>query len=173
MMHRAFSQSLQRLGSRYLQTKITPQRPRAIVSSFICSPLGPNGEIKFAIFKRSQDVLNYRGKWAVCSGSIEPADETPEAAARREILEETRLSDNDIQLLLKIAPFNIRDVDLGLEWEIHSFAWRLTKGVKSIVLDSEHTEYCFIEREELRLFDHVPLLDVGMNKIFSDPNFEP
>jgi 8-oxo-dGTP pyrophosphatase MutT (NUDIX family) len=99
-----------------------------------------------------------RGKWAVCSGSIDPADKSPEAAARREILEETTLSDEDISLLRKGKPFSLTDEGLKTKWTIYPFAWQLEPSAKPIKFDWEHTEYRFVKPQELYQFEYVFLL---------------
>ncbi|RDL41429.1 Nagb transferase-like protein [Venustampulla echinocandica] len=140
-------------------------RQRSVVSSYICThPLSSEG-FKFALFKRSQDVSTYRGKWAVCSGSIDPKDKSPESAAKREILEETTLSDEDISLLRRGKPFRLTDEGLKTEWTIHPFAWELKTGAKSIKFDWEHTEYRFIKPEDLESYDHVPQLELGLGRV--------
>ncbi|RFU24249.1 hypothetical protein B7463_g12087, partial [Scytalidium lignicola] len=141
-------------------------RQRAVVSSFICtSPQSPAG-LTFALFKRSQDVSTYRGKWAVCSGSIDPNDNSPEHAAQREILEETALSvPEDIQLLRRGKKFSLIDQQLKTEWTIYPFAWELKPGAKPITFDWEHTEYKFIKPDEMEQYEHVPQLEVGMRRV--------
>ncbi|KAH8811086.1 hypothetical protein F5884DRAFT_781130 [Xylogone sp. PMI_703] len=142
------------------------RRQRAIVSSFICtSPQSKEG-LTFALFKRSQDVSTYRGKWAVCSGSIDPNDASPEHAAQREILEETTLTvPDDIQLLRRGKPFSLIDEELNTEWTIHPFAWELKPEAKPITFDWEHTEYKFIRPGDLESYEHVPQLEIGMCRV--------
>jgi translation initiation factor 2B subunit (eIF-2B alpha/beta/delta family) len=113
-----------------------------------------------------------RGKWAVCSGSIDSTDLSPEAAAKREIQEETTLSDSDITLLRKGKPFSLTDAGLNTRWTIHPFAWQLKEGAKEIKFDWEHTEYKFIKPEDVQRYDHVPQLEVGMGRVFVSPETE-
>ncbi|TVY45297.1 Ribose 1,5-bisphosphate isomerase [Lachnellula occidentalis] len=147
-------------------------RQRAVVSSFICTPPESPSGFTFALFKRSQQVSTYPGKWAVCSGSIEPTDASPEDAAKREILEETTLSDADIVLLRKGKPFSLVDEALKTEWTIHPFAWQLKDGANPIKFDWEHTDYQFVKPEELASMDHVPQLEVGLSRILVSPETE-
>ena len=147
-------------------------RQRAVVSSFICtSPQSLTG-LTFALFKRSDKVSTYPGKWAVCSGSIDSTDTSPEFAAKREIQEETTLDDNDISLLRKGKPFSLIDEALKTEWTIHPFAWELKPGAKSITFDWEHTEYHFIKPEDIEKYEHVPQLEVGLNRVMVSPETE-
>lgn len=50
------------------------------------------------------------------------------------------------------------------EWTIHPFIWQLKPGAKAIKFDWEHTEYQFVKPEDLDKFDHVPQLEVGLNR---------
>ncbi|KAG4440388.1 hypothetical protein IFR05_004128 [Cadophora sp. M221] len=147
-------------------------RQRSVVSSFICTSPESSTGLTFALFKRSQDVSTYRGKWAVCSGSIDPTDASPQAAAKREILEETKLSDNDISILRRGKPFSLKDEELQTEWTIHPFAWQLNDGAREISFDWEHTEYKFIKPEDLANYDHVPQLELGMERVMVSPETE-
>ncbi|KAH6723629.1 hypothetical protein BKA61DRAFT_664352 [Leptodontidium sp. MPI-SDFR-AT-0119] len=147
-------------------------RQRSVVSSFICTPPQSSTGLTFALFKRSQDVSTYRGKWAVCSGSIDPTDASPQAAAKREILEETKLSDSDISILRRGKPFSLTDEELQTEWTIHPFAWQLKDGAREISFDWEHTEFKFIKAEDLANYDHVPQLELGVSRVMVSPETE-
>src|SRR5436305_2519706 len=119
-------------------------RQRQVVSSFICTPVTSSEGLKVLLFKRSEKVGSYqfvlrnprlrhlvrvltakRGKWAACSGSIDPNDPSPEAAAWREIREETGLTESDISLLRRGKAFKVVDKALNTEWTVHPFAFIL------------------------------------------------
>jgi translation initiation factor 2B subunit (eIF-2B alpha/beta/delta family) len=89
----------------------------------------------------------------------------PESAAKREIYEETTLDDNDITLLRRGKPFSLIDKKLKTEWTIHPFAWQLRPDAKPIKFDWEHTEYRFVKPEDLGKYDHVPQLEIGMERV--------
>ncbi|KAI9052696.1 hypothetical protein LZ554_002973 [Drepanopeziza brunnea f. sp. 'monogermtubi'] len=144
-------------------------RQRSVVSSFICTSPQSSSGLTFALFKRSQDVATYRGKWAVCSGSIESTDASPLAAAKREIFEETKLSSSDISLLIRGKPFSLKDEALRTEWTIHPFAFQLRKGAKQISFDWEHSEFKFVKPGDLGNYEHVPQLEVGMKRVMVSP----
>lgn len=111
-------------------------------------------------------LMGNSGKWAVCSGSIDATDSSPESAAQREISEETGLSvPVDIQLLRRGKPFALVDEALKTEWTIHPFAWELKPSAKAIKLDWEHTEVRFVNPASLIEHDHVPLLEIGMDRV--------
>lgn len=58
------------------------------------------------------------------------------------------------------------------EWTIHPFAWQLKEGAKPIQFDWEHTEYRFIKPEDIQNYDHVPQLEVGMERVMVSPETE-
>ncbi|KAK6584715.1 hypothetical protein PZA11_002939 [Diplocarpon coronariae] len=146
-------------------------RQRAVVSSFICSPPSDSEPgLKFALFKRSKDLSTYPDKWAVCSGSIEPTDANSLEAAKREILEETKLQDSDITLLKSGTPYNLVDGELGTEWIIHPFLWQIKEGARSIQIGPEHSKYEFVAKEALSDYPHVPNLEMGLWRVMTNPN---
>jgi 8-oxo-dGTP pyrophosphatase MutT (NUDIX family) len=114
-------------------------------------------------------IITCRGKWAACSGSIDPTDSSPEDAAKREIREETTLTDADISLFRRGKPFSLIDEGLKTEWTIHPFAWMLKPGAKEIVFDWEHTEYAFIAPGQIIDYDTVPNLDFGLGRCLVGP----
>ncbi|KFX93396.1 hypothetical protein O988_06846 [Pseudogymnoascus sp. VKM F-3808] len=140
--------------------KSTPKmRQRDIVSSFLCAPPEEEGgQYRFVLFKRSQEVSSYRGKWAVCSGTIEPTDASPLAAALREISEETQLAPPSISLLRRGRPFTLRDETISTDWTIHPFAFLLASPDVPITIEHEHTEYTFVTPSQLSEYDTVPAL---------------
>jgi translation initiation factor 2B subunit (eIF-2B alpha/beta/delta family) len=80
-------------------------------------------------------------------------------------LEETTLNEDDISLLRRGKPFSLVDEKLKTKWTIHPFAWQLKPNAKPIKLDWEHTEYRFVKPEDLGKYEHVPQLEVGMNRV--------
>lgn len=76
-------------------------------------------------------------------------DTSPEFAARREISEETTLTDDDISLMRKGKPFSLTDDELKTRWTIYPFAFQLKEGAKAIKFDWEHTEYKFVKPEDV------------------------
>ncbi|XMA17523.1 hypothetical protein WAI453_010314 [Rhynchosporium graminicola] len=150
----------------------TDLRQRSVVSSFICKCPRPSAGLMFALFKRSENQSNYPGKWGVCTGSIEATDASPLAAAKREIFEETKLTDSDLTFLRKGRPYRVKDDLLKTEWTIHPFAWQLKEGAREIELDSEHTKYKFAKPGHLGAYDHVDHLEKGVARIAVSPQIE-
>ncbi|KAJ5179946.1 hypothetical protein N7492_003156 [Penicillium capsulatum] len=95
---------------------------RSVVSSFIFSAAYEN--IQVALFRRSDQVHTYRHRLAPISGSIDN-NESPVAAAWREIEEETALTPRELKLWRQGKPFSYSDPDIGREWVIHPFAFQL------------------------------------------------
>ena len=82
---------------------------------------------------------------APISGSIESSDANPLATALREIKEETSLPPSALELLRVGKPYSFIDEDLGREWTINPFAFRLKDksehggvGEEGIAIDWEH-----------------------------------
>jgi translation initiation factor 2B subunit (eIF-2B alpha/beta/delta family) len=66
----------------------------------------------------------------------------------------------------------LTDEGLQTEWTIHPFAFQLKDVAKPIKFDWEHTEYKFVKPEDLHNYDHVPQLEVGMERVLVSPETE-
>ena len=109
---------------------------------------------RILILKRSDKVRTHKGKWAGVSGYIEPG-ETPEETAVKEIREETGLQEDDVELVRKGEPIHVQDG--SHVWVVHPYLFRTETD--KIIIDWEHTEYCWISPDELKDFDFVVFLD--------------
>ncbi len=76
-----------------------------------------------------------RGMFALPGGRLEPG-ETPEAAVRREVLEETGLRPLGLSLLATIEP-----ADAGGEFRIHVFAGHMPGGEPVPGDDADHAAW--------------------------------
>jgi 8-oxo-dGTP pyrophosphatase MutT (NUDIX family) len=101
----------------------------------------------------------------VVSGSIDPEDPSPEAAAWREIREETTLTQSSLELMRRGKSYVLPDKSIGREWTIYPFAFRLKeaseggKGEDAIQLDWEHETWAWydpFEIEDSEKFGAVP-----------------
>ena len=117
-------------------------------------------EDKILILKRSNKVGTYKGKWAGVSGYIETW-ETADVTALKEIQEETGLGKGDIRFVRK-GEF-IRIVDGDKCFIVHPYLFESKKP--DIKLDWEHTDYKWIEPENISEYDTVPLLEEGLKKV--------
>lgn len=114
---------------------------RAVVGSFLLRRDQQDGRPKVALFRRSDKVNTYQGKFATISGGIEPSDASPLDAARREILEETSLTTQDsvaLRFLASGQPYSFVDRVANYEWSVHPFAFRLDAPEADIHLGWEH-----------------------------------
>jgi len=105
------------------------------------------------VLRRSQRVGTYRGKWGAVAGYVEDG-ETPEQAARKEILEETGIA--DAELVRTGRPYEFLDEGIGVLWVIHPFRFRVKS--REVRLDWEHDEARWIDPAELEGMDTVPHL---------------
>lgn len=111
---------------------------------------------KIPIFRRSQRVSTYRGKWAGISGYIE-AGNTPFEQALEEVGEETGLQEADIEIVREGQPLEVIDKQLGRKWIVHPYRFRVVNPEK-IVIDWEHTEVKWIIPQDINKYETVPKL---------------
>ena len=123
-----------------------------IVTSFI-----KNGD-RILILKRSDKVKSMKCLWAGVSGIIEENDTTPLARAKTEILEETVINEEEIELLkanelIKIKAAQYKNHELN----IFPFLF-MTKNSK-IKLNWENSEFQWIKPNEIKNYETVPELE--------------
>lgn len=109
------------------------------------------------------------------SGSIDPDDPSPQAAAWREIHEETTLTRDDLELMRQGKSYLLPDESIGREWTIYPFAFRLKdtseggKGEKGITLDWEHDEWAWYDPMQIQDsegFGAVPRLAESLRRVW-------
>lgn len=120
--------------------------------------------------------------WAVVSGSIDPEDASPQAAAWREIREETTLTRDDLELMRQGKSYVLPDESIGREWTIYPFAFRLKdpseggKGERAITLDWEHDEWAWydpMDVEDSETFGAVPRLAESLRRVWFEKGLGP
>ena len=123
-----------------------------IVTSFI-----KNGD-RILILKRSDKVKSMKCLWAGVSGIIEKNDTTPLARAKTEILEETGIDEEEIELLKANERIKIKAAQYkNHEWNIFPFLFR-TKN-SEIKLNWENSEFRWIKPNEIKNYETVPELE--------------
>ena len=123
-----------------------------IVTSFI-----KNGD-RILILKRSDKVKSMKCLWAGVSGIIEKNDVTPLDRAKTEILEETGINEEEIELLKANEQIKIKSAQYkNHEWNIFPFLFS-TKNSK-IKLNWENSEFQWIKPNEIKNYETVPELE--------------
>ena len=123
-----------------------------IVTSFI-----KNGD-KILILKRSDKVKSMKCLWAGVSGIIEKNDITPLDRAKTEILEETGINEEEIELLKANERIKIEAVQYkNHEWNIFPFLFKTENP--EIKLNWENSEFQWIKPNEIKNYETVPELE--------------
>ena len=129
---------------------------KKVVSCFLES----DGEI--LILRRSGQVGTYQGRWAGVSGYIES---TADEQALTEIEEETSLSGEDLKLLKKGRPLEVKDNKLGVKWVVHPYLFHI-KDRDKIKIDWEHKEVRWIQPTDIDNFETVPKLKETLARVY-------
>ena len=123
-----------------------------IVTSFI-----KNGD-RILILKRSDKVKSMKCLWAGVSGIIEKNDATPLARAKTEILEETGINEEEIELLKANERIKIEAVQYkNHEWNIFPFLFKAKNP--EIKLNWENSEFKWVKPNEIKNYETVPELE--------------
>jgi len=124
----------------------------SIVTSFI------KNNDKVLILKRSDKVKSMKCLWAGVSGIIEKNDATPLARAKTEILEETGINEEEVELLKANERIKIEAAQYkNHEWNIFPFLFK-TKNLE-IKLNWENSEFKWIKPNEIKNYETVPELE--------------
>ena len=123
-----------------------------IVTSFI------KNDDRILILKRSDKVKSMKCLWAGVSGIIEKNDATPLDRAKTEILEETGINEEEIELLKANEQMKIGSAQYkNHEWNIFPFLFK-TKNPK-IKLNWENSDFNWIEPNQIKNYETVPELE--------------
>jgi len=133
-----------------------PSGPAAVVTAFLRNA----GEVLLA--RRSEEAGTFPGRWAGVSGYVE-AGEEPEAAARREVREETGL---DSTLVRAGEPFTFRDDD-GRGWTVHPFLFDCDS--RELTPTEEAAEIEWVLPTELLRRETVPRLWTSYDRVRPTP----
>jgi len=110
------------------------------------------------ILKRSDKVRTYKGYWGGIAGYIEEG-EKPIDTAFKEIIEETGLTDKDVELIKTLNPIEFTDFyeEEKYDWKAYPFLFRVRKESK-IQIDWENISYRWIKPSDIDKFEAVPHL---------------
>ena len=123
-----------------------------IVTSFI------KNDDRILILKRSDKVKSMKCLWAGVSGIIEKNDTTPLARAKTEILEETGINEEKIELLKANERIKIEAAQYkNHEWNIFPFLFKAKNP--EIKLNWENSEFQWIKPNEIKNYETVPELE--------------
>ncbi len=139
-------------------------RDASVVTSFLLRT-SPDGHDEVLILRRSRRVGTYRGRWAGVSGYLEGAPSRAEEQARREIQEETGLTQVDVELLRAGQPLTFEDDDVNTRWTVHPFLFRLRSGA-AIAIDWEHTETRWVRPGAVSRYRTVPRLKEALARVY-------
>ena len=96
--------------------------------------------------------------WAGVSGIIEKHDATPLDRAKTEILEETGINENEIELLKSVEQIKIESEQYkDHTWNIFPFLFKANNP--KIKLNWENSDYNWIKPNQIKNYKTVPELD--------------
>jgi (d)CTP diphosphatase len=110
----------------------------------------PDGKV--LLLKRAMQHTTNPGKWCFVTGYVE-SGESPREAAVRELREELKIE----AAPARAGEVVVVQIQSGVTLHVYPFLFPVEDVV--ITLDREHTDYAWIEPEELYGYDHVQQLD--------------
>jgi 8-oxo-dGTP pyrophosphatase MutT (NUDIX family) len=110
---------------------------------------------KVLILKRSRDVKTNKERWAGVSGYVEPGEE-PLDTAYKEMVEEVSARPDQVRLVREVEGLTFVDQEHQTIWVVHPFLFDDIDV--DVTIDWEHTEYAWIEPDELEAYDTVASL---------------
>ena len=119
---------------------------------------------KVLLLKRSDKVLTYKGKWNTVAGYLDELKPIEEKIYE-ELSEELGISKKDVKLIHIGESYRFIDVSEKRTWIVHPVKVELAHDVQ-ITLDWEHTEYKWIDPDEIDEFDTVPNAKTSLLKAF-------
>ncbi len=119
-------------------------------------------EAEILILRRSELVGSFQGRWAGVSGYVET---TADEQALIEIEEETSLCPDELKLVRKGRPLEVRDDELGVKWVVHPYLFRI-KGRDKIKIDWEHSETKWIKPSDIDNYQTVPMLKEALARAY-------
>lgn len=129
---------------------------RHVITAFLYSNLG------ILLLRRSGRVGTYQGRWAGVSGYLE-SGEDPLQRAKTEIQEELGLNAAQASFVRSGEVLRALDEEKDTVWIVHPFLFEMHE--QDIRLDWEHTEYKWVNPDDLRLYEAVPKLGEALERV--------
>ena len=114
----------------------------------------------FLLLRRSDKVSNYRGEWNVVGGYLDEVRPIREKVLE-ELDEELKIQENQIEVMEFGDAFEINDNTIGKKWIIKPVLVEM-RDKPDVILDFEHTEFKWVNIEDLRNYKVV----FGLEKTF-------
>ena len=114
---------------------------------------------KILIVKRSQKVSAYKGLWNSVSGFIDEPKPIEEFAAQ-ELNEELSVYADSIKIA---EPYEVVDDAIDRIWVVYPVLAVFEK-MPDFKLDWEHTDYKWINSEQLKVYNYVKDLDIAIKR---------
>ena len=121
---------------------------------------------KILLLKRSNKVRTYQGKWNTIAGYLDEVKPIKEKVLE-ELREEINVNEKDISDIKYGNSYKLNDSKINKIWIVHPVLVELKNKVE-IKLDWEHTEYKWINPEELKKFDIVTDLDKSLRNVLNE-----
>lgn len=118
---------------------------------------------KILLLRRSDKVGTYQKKWNSVAGYIDEFIPL-ENKILEELREELDLNEENIESISISQPYEFTDKEINKVWIIIPCIAKLKKP-PIISLDWEHTDYEWIEPNQITNFDTVPGLDISLKKV--------
>ena len=90
--------------------------------------------------------------------------------AWKELEDGTGLTSNDLTLLHAGKPHHFFAADLSRRWTIHPFAFVLSPTAPGIRINWKHTEFRFVQPEDVETYATVPDLDITLWRTLTGPD---
>ena len=116
---------------------------------------------RILLLKRSPIVSTNPNRWSAVTGRLEE-NQSLEALAYQEILEETGLNRRQVRLVRRGTAYRLR-IGLGIESLVQPFLFE--SATRRIKLNWEHTESKWIKLTDLRTFRLIPRFDLSLKAL--------
>jgi 8-oxo-dGTP diphosphatase len=117
---------------------------------------------RILLLKRSDNVLTYKGKWNTVAGYLDEIISIKEKVYE-ELFEELGIKEMDIRSISIGGSYSFTDPSAKRSWIVHPVKVELAHDVQ-IRLDWEHTEYRWIDPDDINDFDTVPNAKMSLKR---------